>query len=385
MTALSMLSLSSQRHLQHITHRRVARINMASIMMFARSYQSFHNQADQCTKTTCPLTLSYWSYLPSLAANGLFLGLFSLSLFVFIGQSVLSRRFLGFTIAMVSGCILECLGYAGRVWSWYDPFNEVSRRHVTLTSFQMLTSYENGFLIQIICLTIAPAFLAAGLYLTLSRIVMTFGAANSRIKPLSYPRIFIPCDFISLMLQAAGGGIASAASHQNKNPAVGDHIMVAGLAFQVITLFVFICLAADFSIRTIRRYKTLGATDAFDQAHADLRKSKKFQGFLVALAFATLCIFTRSVYRVAELSEGWTGHLIETQKYFIGLEGATVSAAVLALNFFHPGFCFREGDVNARGAFGFGKKSKNNFTAAADEKAVSSDNEPPVLDQVREI
>lgn len=229
--------------------------------------------------------------------------------------------------------------------------------------------------------TAAPAFLAAGLYLTLSRIVMTFGASNSRIKPLSYPRIFIPCDVVSLLLQAAGGGIASAASHMNKNPAVGDHIMVAGLAFQVITLFVFILLSADFAFRTLRRYKQLGSADAFDQAHESLRKSKRFRGFLFALAFATLCIFTRSVYRVAELSEGWEGHLIKTQKYFIGLEGAIVSAAILALNIFHPGICFREG-YSARKAFGFGKTDK----PANEKDASGSESEaPPVLEQVPEI
>lgn len=185
------------------------------------------------------------------------------------------------------------------------------------------------------------------------------------------------------MLQAAGGGIASAASHANKDPSVGDNIMVAGLAFQVITLFVFMGLSIDFAIRTMKRYKQLGGQDAFDQAHAALRKSKRFQGFLVALGFATLCIFTRSVYRVAELSEGWEGHLIKTQKYFIGLEGAIVSAAVLALNVFHPGFCFREGAANVRGAFGFGRKQKK-----VDEKTTTPgtpESEPPVMDEVNEI
>ena len=34
--------------------------------------------------------------------------------------------------------------------------------------------------------------------------------------------------------------------------------------------------------------------------------------------------------------------MIKTQRYFIGLEGAVVVAAVLALNIFHPGLCFRE-------------------------------------------
>lgn len=156
---------------------------------------------------------------------------------------------------------------------------------------------------QIVCLTIAPAFITAGLYLTLSRIVVTFGPENSRIKPLSYPRIFIPCDVASLFLQAAGGGIASVASNENRSPDIGDHIMVAGLAFQVLTLAVFICLCIDFTFRTLKRMKTMGDT-ALDPTHARLRASVMFRSFVVALAFATLCIFIRSVYRVAELNEG---------------------------------------------------------------------------------
>ena len=170
----------------------------------------------------------------------------------------------------------------------------------------------------------------------------TFGAENSRIKPLSYPRIFIPCDVMSLLLQAAGGGIASVASHQNKSPNLGDHIMVAGLAFQVCTLLVFIFFSADFALRTLRRTATMGQ-EALDPTHAKLRASKLFRGFLVALMLSTLCIFTRSVYRVAELGEGWEGALIKNQNLFIGLEGVMVIVAVLLLNVFHPGLCFREG------------------------------------------
>ena len=273
---------------------------------------------------------------------------------------------------MVSGCSLEVLGYIGRIMSRHNPFN------------------QSAYLLQIVTLTIAPAFMAAALYFTLSRIVLTFGSANSRLPALWYPRVFIPCDVISLLLQAGGGGAASVASHQNKSITAGDNIMVAGLAFQVFTLAVFIALALDFAFHTWSRMRALGATDALDPAHAKLRQSFKFKGFLVALAFATLCIFTRCVYRVAELSEGWNGHLIETQKYFIGLEGAIVGAAVLALNAFHPGLCFREG-YEERGRWGFGKKK---VIAGGEVEKVhgssmnSSDGEvavKPVMQEVGEI
>lgn len=71
--------------------------------------------------------------------------------------------------------------------------------------------------------------MAAGIYLCLSRIVSTFGVENSRIKPLLYPRIFVPCDIISLILQAAGGGVAGVKVNEDEDPSLGNNIMLAGL------------------------------------------------------------------------------------------------------------------------------------------------------------
>jgi hypothetical protein len=275
-----------------------------------------------------------------------------MSLLLFIFQAVWSKRFIGFSIAMLSGSILELLGYIGRVMAHNNPFD------------------QNSFLLQIICLTIAPAFYAAGLYFCLSRIVLTFGADNSRLSPGLYPKIFLPCDFFSLVLQALGGGMASAATHTGKNPATGNHIMIAGLVFQVVTLLVFIILSTDFAIRTWTRIRTLGKAQALDPTHAKLRDSFKFRGFIIALIFATLCIFTRSVYRVAELSEGWTGYLISTQKFFISLEGAIVAAGILSLNAFHPGLCFQEGYVKEKKVKG---EKKKNWFGRKDKKAATND------------
>ncbi|KAF2646213.1 parasitic phase-specific protein PSP-1 [Massarina eburnea CBS 473.64] len=321
-----------------------------------QSYDDRKNFRDACTLDTCDIKFSYLGYRASLPANAIFTALFGLSTILFIAQGALSKRFLGFTIAMVCGCALETIGYIGRVLGYVDPFK------------------ENPFFIQIICLTIAPAFLAAGIYLCLSRIVLTFGEENSRIKPLSYPRIFIPCDLASLLLQAAGGGIASSAAHKGTDASVGNNIMIAGLVVQVITLLIFMLLCIDFTIRTLRRHRELG-TAALDPTHARLRANTAFKGFLFALSLATLCIFTRSVYRVAELSEGWSGHLIRTQKYFIGLEGAIVGVGVLALNACHPGMCFREGYVKdgERGCCGVGGVKNADSGAVSEEEVVRTE------------
>lgn len=89
--------------------------------------QEYYDYTDSCTVDKCPISSSNWDYLPSLAANGIFIALFSLSLVCYLGQAFLSRKFKGFTIAMVGGCILEVLGYAGRIMAYYSPWSMVRR------------------------------------------------------------------------------------------------------------------------------------------------------------------------------------------------------------------------------------------------------------------
>ncbi|KAK0105075.1 hypothetical protein ONS95_004561 [Cadophora gregata] len=309
----------------------------------------------ECTVDTCPIDSSYYFYRVSLAANATFIALFAISLLGFLVTYAVTRRATAFTFAVSAGVILEVIGYAGRIMSWQNQWG------------------ENGFLMQIVCLTIAPAFIAGGIYLCLRRIVYAFGPENSRIAPETYTRFFIPCDLLSLLLQAAGGGIASSASHQHKSTKVGDHIMVAGLAFQVLTLLIFMILCGDFAIRTRRRYKSLGEA-AFDQNphFVTLRHSKVFKGFLGALTLATICIFWRSVYRVAELAEGWTGSLIKRQWLFVGFEGVMVIVACLALNVFNPAFAFPEG-VTGMGGLGSKKKMRKQREKANEGSTSNSD------------
>ncbi|XXH05739.1 hypothetical protein Hte_012175 [Hypoxylon texense] len=278
-----------------------------------------------CTNDLCPFDRSFYQYRIDLAPNAAFAALFGLSLLGFAGVYAFTRRGGVFLVAMALGLVSEIVGYAGRIMSWQNQWS------------------ENGFLMQICCLTIAPAFLAAGIYLCIRRIVFAFGPENSRIPPKFYTRIFIPCDIISLILQAAGGGLASAAFHTGKSTTKGDNIMIAGLAFQVFTLLVFIVLCGDFFLNVRRRHRALGSA-ALDQdpAMVAIRRSWMFKGFLAALTLSTVCIFWRSVFRVAELSHGWTSDLMGRQDLFVGFEGVMITVAVWALNIFHPSLCFGE-------------------------------------------
>ena len=64
-----------------------------------------------------------------------------------------------------------------------------------------------------------------------------------------------------------------------------------------------------------------------------------FKGFKWALGIATIAIFWRSVYRVAELNQGFNGPLTHNQGLFIGFEGVLMAISVAALGAFHPLLC----------------------------------------------
>lgn len=103
------------------------------------------------------------------------------------------------------------------------------------------------FFRYLICLTIAPAFLSAGIYLCLSRIIVIYGEGFARFKPKTYTIIFICSDIFALVLQAIGGALADTADSGSSLQQTGINIMIAGLSFQVVSLTIFIALCLDFA------------------------------------------------------------------------------------------------------------------------------------------
>ncbi|KAJ8097170.1 RTA1 like protein-domain-containing protein [Lipomyces tetrasporus] len=289
---------------------------------------------EDCTLETCPLEQGLLNYLPNVGANAFFAAWFGVLLILQIFH-VAKYRTWGYFVAMFSGLLLEILGYVGRIQMHSNPF--------TMSSY----------LLYLVCLTIAPAFFGAAVYLCLSRIIVVYGESISRFKPRTYTLAFIGCDFLSLVLQGAGGGLASTAANSDSSTETGRNIMMGGLAFQVVATLMFMVASADFWWR-VRR----AGPDARDPSHETLRRSLKFRLFLWGLAVAVTCIFTRSVFRVAELSEGFDGKLANQEVTFMILEGAMMFISCTALTFLHPGYCF-QGSWGAAN-FRLGRSKKEN-------------------------
>lgn len=279
---------------------------------------NYTDPSDYCTLDLCPLTDAYIDYIPSLGGNAFYLALFSLLLLL---QTILGIRYRtwGYLAGLTGGLILEVIGYAGRLQMHSNPFK------------------FSSFLQYLICLTIAPAFLSASIYICLGRIVIVYGETISRLKPRTYTIIFITCDLLSLILQAAGGAITSIADADQADLAqTGINIMIAGLASQVASLTLFMGLCLDYAWRVWSTPEGVNSSVEMEV----LRRTKRWRGFLFGLALATVTIFIRSVFRVAELKDGFDGELANDEVTFMVLEGAMIAITVVCLTVMHPGYCF---------------------------------------------
>lgn len=142
-----------------------------------------------------------------------------------------------------------------------------------------------------------------------------------------YLYIFCTVDIISLVIQAVGGGMASVAFQQEPvgNTDLGTKIMVAGVLFQLAAIMVFFVL---FTWVILKGLKTRG----------DILRETRVRLVLGATVISVMMLVARAVYRSVELLEGWTGHLMTTESYFIGLDGSLMVVAVVVFNFARPGW-----------------------------------------------
>lgn len=177
---------------------------------------------------------------------------------------------------------------------------------------------------------------------------------------------FIPCDLVSLILQATGGALVAVAYKRDQSMQTGKWIsensltrpstilaseililgiVISGLAFQALTMIIFIAVSFEFGRRVRERYRREGRGELPDSpACLAARRYGWGKKFVGALAFSTMCIFGRCVYRVVELQDGWHGPLARNRVLFILLECLLVLLASAAMAALHLVWTFRSAD-----------------------------------------
>jgi hypothetical protein len=149
----------------------------------------FHINPLSCTTVSpsCTVSTSIYGYRPSLPSTITFLTLFTLltSLNLFLGIRFHTWAYL---IAMTLASLLSTIGYIGRLFLPSNPFNFLA------------------FEVALCCITIAPAFNAAAIYLTLKHVVIAFGEEFAVMRPAMYTYVFIGRMFLLWPSKPSVGG-----------------------------------------------------------------------------------------------------------------------------------------------------------------------------------
>ncbi|KAK6465517.1 RTA1 like protein-domain-containing protein [Scheffersomyces coipomensis] len=286
----------------------------------------------------------------SKVANLLMAVIFAIILIWQASLCIWSKHFY-FGFCFICGTGLEFAGYFARFLAVGDYVN-----------------YDK-FLCQIICLTLAPAFLMAGIYLLLAQLIVLHGRQYSILKPMWFSYVFIVCDLASLIIQAAGGCVAGIALNDFRNTAFGTHIMVGGIGFQVLSMSLFLIFLFDFIHRSLFKtgnpnirysvgnylkclFNTTGGSKIrealdpyYNPKHREIRQRNFFGLIPFVILISVIFVYIRCVYRVVELSQGWKGYLITHEQYVMTLDALMILLTSIILSVFHPSAMFGKDSI----------------------------------------
>ncbi|PYH78085.1 putative RTA1 domain protein [Aspergillus uvarum CBS 121591] len=254
-----------------------------------------------------------YRYTPSIAAAVVFTVVFCVLAILFIYRIVRHRTF--FFIPFLIGLIFEAAGYIARIFSHFD------------------TQALGPYITQTMLILVAPPLFAASIYMTLGRLITQLNAESaSLIRVRWLTKIFVVGDVISFILQCGGGGYMAAGTESAM--LAGEHIVIAGLAIQLLFFGFFVLVASLFHWRCA----SLSTTTALKSQSGRL----SWRGLMWALYAACTLILIRSIFRVVEFVQGNDGWIMHREYLLYIFDALLMAGTGMVLGFVFPG-SFLEG------------------------------------------
>ncbi|KAF8245379.1 RTA1-domain-containing protein [Wilcoxina mikolae CBS 423.85] len=250
----------------------------------------------------------FYRYDPSLVAASVFTVLFFLFAGLHTFQIIKTRTW--YFIPLLVGALMEAIGYIGRIQSHYHP--------LTL----------GPFILQSVLLLVAPALLAASIYMILGRIIHLVDAEHHSPIPIKWlTKTFVTGDVLSFLMQSGGAGLMS--SKKPKSVDLGQKVIVGGLFVQVLFFVMFLVVALVFNKR-IRREPTVNASTLQQDGKTG------WMTLLRVLYTASAFILIRSLFRVIEYIQGNAGYLLRNEVWLYIFDSCLMLAVVVMFNVIHP-------------------------------------------------
>ncbi|KAK4496135.1 hypothetical protein PRZ48_012114 [Zasmidium cellare] len=246
-----------------------------------------------------------YAYTPSIFAAITFTALFLFATAWHLRQVLRTK-----TYSMLPFCLgglFEASGYLCRILSWSEA-----------------PSYSlTPYVLQTTVLLVAPALLAASVYMNLEKIVLLAdGEPFLVVRREWLTLIFVAGDMMAFVLQGTGGSLI--ASQTPPLITTGKNLALAGLILQSTYTFLFVLTAALFHIRV----------PAANKRH------------MVGLYIVSSIIFARSIVRIVEFAEGFEGFLIRHEVFLYVFDGLLMFGAMVILGAIPPSEVI--GEIRAR-------------------------------------
>ncbi|KAM0275757.1 hypothetical protein ACHAQH_007443 [Verticillium albo-atrum] len=258
-----------------------------------------------CTLDSCrdATTNSFFGYRPNIIATATFIAVWGT--IVLTNAALALRAAARATLALLLASLGHILGWFARIAAWRNPWARWPWMQATVV------------------LSAAPVPLSISMTLAMPSLLRALGASNSPLKPRTLPKILLPLDILSLLLQTAGFTIAfRGSSHTTPNinteTRPGAICLLAAYATNAVTLLAGLLYVALVALR----------------AGAQAARSAKLCAFAIILAAALPA--ARVGFRGALLSGGLRGRLAREELLFVAFDGAPAALAGVLLVVAHP-------------------------------------------------
>jgi magnesium-transporting ATPase (P-type) len=335
------------------------------------------SETESCSEVTdeCPVSATLYGYRPHLAGNAILCLAFAVCVLLQLGSLICLRvRTWSYMIVLLIGTIVEVLGYMGRLVMNNNPWSTL------------------GVASQLICLIVAPSFIAAAMSVTFKHIIVYCGASYSWIRPRFVPWVMIGTDFAGIVIQFIGSAIVAGEVTQDEPDSdrvdLGNNIIIFGVCFQAFIMLISGLYMGWYWWR-LKKGQPKGNYQNFPMAMNNLNGGGQYQNgaqyqragpypgpapmdmaanegllpaatkggydqhratnsllvtrfkrFVTALIIAYVLVFIRCIYRCIEMASGWGSEIMQDEPSFLILDGAMVALAVIILTVFQPGFWF---------------------------------------------
>lgn len=178
------------------------------------------------------------------------------------------------------------------------------------------------FITQATFLLLPPVFFAATLYMVYARVVRSLeGERFSMIPCVWTTRAFVLGDIICLNIQSTGAGLTPNA----RLAKIGDAIIIAGLALQVLMFTAFLACCLVFHVR-------FRADEQRTKSTSDL----PWVSCLGMLYVTSLLIQVRNIFRMVEYAMGTDGYLFRNEWPSYTFDGILMLLVMICFVVWHP-------------------------------------------------